>query len=511
MRKQILTLGIALITVVSSAQVQRSNNISKRTLEIASQENLLLRNPNNIIDEGFEGYQCFTLDLTPWTTIDVDGLSTYGIEDVTFPHAGEAMSFIVFNPDSTQPSLSSDPSIQPHSGNKFVACFASKPNGGQGNDDWLITPQITIDTTDYNLKFYAKSYTDEWGLEKINVAVSTTSANPEDFTVISGGTPLEVPTSWTQYAYELSAYSGNDIYIAIQCVSFDTFILMIDDITVTDTSSQQDKFELTFEEVPDWSLTFDPWHAYDLDGAYTYSIDQHTFPNNNAPMAFIAFNPETVDPPMTNDPSIQPYNGKRFGACFSSIPPTTNNDWLVSPTVKLGSNSVFSFWAKSYTHDYGPDKFNVGISTEGPDPENFDIISGDNPREAPLTWTKFSYDLSDYSSKDVNLGIQCVSDDNFIFMVDNILVDINADVGEINNITDNVSIYPVPARNYINIESSLKILKIELLNNIGKIVNTIKPDKQKSRINTSKYSNGIYFINIFTNEGIAAKKLVIRK
>ncbi|NTV84202.1 MAG: hypothetical protein HGA23_07880, partial [Bacteroidales bacterium] len=57
------------------------------------------------VTQNFETYNDFSLMINPWTTQDVDGYQTYGITDVTFPHSGEPMSYIVFNPLSTTPSL----------------------------------------------------------------------------------------------------------------------------------------------------------------------------------------------------------------------------------------------------------------------------------------------------------------------------------------------------------------------------------------------------------------------
>ncbi len=96
------------------------------------------------------------LVFSPWTTLDVDGSATWGIEDYTFLHAGEAMAYIVFNPASTTPSLSGDPYIQPHGGSRYAACFASMT---PPNNDWIMSPQIELGSNGH-LKFWVKSYTD---------------------------------------------------------------------------------------------------------------------------------------------------------------------------------------------------------------------------------------------------------------------------------------------------------------------------------------------------------------
>lgn len=180
--------------------------------------------------QNFETYTDFSLIMNPWTTLDVDGYQTYGITDVTFPHSGEAMSYIVFNPLSTTPSLIEDPALLPHGGYKYAACFASLTHP---NNDWIFSPLIELGTNG-RLKFWVKSYTSNYGLERYKVGVSTTNTNPASFTIISGGGYLEAPAdAWVQKEFDLSAYSGMDIYVGIQCVSDNAFIFMVDDIEVT--------------------------------------------------------------------------------------------------------------------------------------------------------------------------------------------------------------------------------------------------------------------------------------
>jgi len=214
----------------------------------------------------FEDEVEFTFDFEPWTTADVDGLDTYGFSTIDFPNEYAIMAYIVFDPLQTTPPMSDDPEIQPHSGEQFGACFASVPSGGAGNDDWFISPQLTLEDA-ASFTFWAKSYTDEYGLEKFNVAVSTTTNDPAAFSVISGGAPVEAPMAWTEYSYDLGSYAGQDVYVAIQCVSYDAFVFMIDDLVVTgaigpQTVLYEDDFEsyttggYIAEQNPEW---WDTW------------------------------------------------------------------------------------------------------------------------------------------------------------------------------------------------------------------------------------------------------------
>jgi len=204
--------------------------------------------------------------------------------------------------------------------------------------------------------------------------------------------------------------------------------------------------EEDFEGYADFTLNFSPWSVADVDGSATYGIQDHTFPNNNAAMAYIVFNPATVEPSMVTDPSIQPHSGSKFAACFAATTPP-NNDWIISPSISLGTSSNLSFWVKSYTADYGLERYNVGISTTNNDPASFTIISGSNYLEAPANaWQQKQFDLSAYDGMDVYVGIQCVSNDAFIFMLDDVVVTSEAATENtlFGQVTDALTGAPIP-------------------------------------------------------------------
>ena len=169
-----------------------------------------------------------------WRTVDADGNYIYGFQDVSFPapSSGKA-AYIVFNPALTTPSLEDQAAIAPHGGERFAACFAASgdPSGLAQNNDWLISPKLTLPATDAKMSFFVKSYIGEYGLEKYNVLVSETDDNLESFKMI--GSTREAPEeAWTEVSVDLSEYAGKDVYLAIQCVSEDAFVFMLDDITV---------------------------------------------------------------------------------------------------------------------------------------------------------------------------------------------------------------------------------------------------------------------------------------
>jgi hypothetical protein len=180
-----------------------------------------------LIEDGFETYTDFALEAAPWTLIDGDLSGTYSITNTTWANAEAPQAYIVFNPSTTTPPLT-DAAYAAHEGDKYMAAFASTT---PANNDWMITPEFTLGDSG-TFHFMGKSITDQYGLERFNVLVSTGSNNPNDFTSISGDTYVTAPTSWTQFSYSLDDYANQNIRVAIQCVSHDAFIFMVDQVQI---------------------------------------------------------------------------------------------------------------------------------------------------------------------------------------------------------------------------------------------------------------------------------------
>jgi len=541
----------------------------------------------------FESISDFSLTFSPWTINDVDGDSTSLIPGHTFPNNGAPMAFIDFNPAMVNPSIT-DTALQPHSGNRFGACFASV---GHPNNDWFISPRIQLGT-DGQFSFWERSYSGQANLERFNVLVSTTDNSPSSFVLISGSTPLTAPLKWIRKFFSLSAYNNQNIFVAIQCVSSGGSIFMIDDLDIktSSTSSLSADFiadrttiragekvnftdesagnpttwswsfsggfptvagtenpanirydypgiytvslkisdgtstdsitktgyinvtgypsymALDFESVSDFTLNFDSWSVYDVNGGPTWQIKSVTFPNEGMPMAFICFNPSMALPPPIN---MTAHSGKKYGACFSSMPPyAPNNKWLISPRMTMGTNASISFWVQTYDTSYGGlETYNVGVSASGTNPSDF-VLLNTTPLDAPAAWTKENFLLTNYSGQDVYVGINCVSDNKFIFMIDDIEIGSSLDV-ESNIPKNSITVYPNPARDYVLIDfgkPGMYISTLALLNQTGKIMKEFSLNRKQ---NESFYfplnglSTGVYILMMNSDTERIVKKIVI--
>lgn len=197
----------------------------------AGQRKFVWNTPNYLFDD-FEGHEAFAVNspgTIGWTYIDDSHTATIPIDGVNYPNAGAEMAFQVFNPYETDPVLGViNEGIRPHSGKQFLASFA-KENSSVYNNDFIISPELSF-AKDFTFKFFAKSFNEDYGREKMNAGYSTTGKAADNFTWLNGENPVELPMGeWTEYRYTVPAEAK---YVAINCVSDYLLFMMVDDVFV---------------------------------------------------------------------------------------------------------------------------------------------------------------------------------------------------------------------------------------------------------------------------------------
>lgn len=189
-----------------------------------------------LFEDNFDSYEDFIIDgVGDWIMIDMDGSPTYSYSgentDYAFSHAEKA--FQVFNPSTALnvPANSDTFNIDPHSGSKFMGAWASVT---PANDDWMISPPITLGASDNNVEFYVAALSPTYGPEAYNIHVYAGSDVPSvgDFDWIDG-TEVDFSEGWRKDSYNLDAYANQTVRIAIQCVSNDVYLFKLDDFKVT--------------------------------------------------------------------------------------------------------------------------------------------------------------------------------------------------------------------------------------------------------------------------------------
>lgn len=228
-----------------------------------------------IFYDSFESYEDFSFsNMGDWTLIDADAEQQTGIGGVSFPNNGASFAYMVMNSSAVVPVLNEINTDRRNflakTGNKAAASFASLT---PSNNDWLISPKIQLDEEENQLSFSAKVTDNVWKYEKFRVLISTTDTDIASFTAlpqIYDGTYF-TSTEWQEFIVNLDNYKGQEVYIAINCISsfYDnpqapthlqkrSFVFLIDDFKVTS------KALLSATEAPNSSISIYPNPVRDI-------------------------------------------------------------------------------------------------------------------------------------------------------------------------------------------------------------------------------------------------------
>ncbi|MDO4510637.1 MAG: choice-of-anchor J domain-containing protein [Bacteroidales bacterium] len=153
-----------------------------------------------------------------FTGINADGSASVKISFWSFPNNGGMLSFFVLNDSECYQSLK-----EPHGSQSLM----TRCNSNGAFDDWLVSSQLTA-TENSKLAFDARSWESvnsilPAGCPKINVLVSETSATDRStFTQVGATKELSLfnpEEGWTPLSFDLSAYAGKKVFVAIQAYS----------------------------------------------------------------------------------------------------------------------------------------------------------------------------------------------------------------------------------------------------------------------------------------------------
>ena len=85
----------------------------------------------------------------------------------------------------------------------------------------------------------------------------------------------------------------------------------------------------------------------------------------------------------------------------------------------------------------------------------------------------------------------------------------NTTITTISEINKDITIYPIPANDFLTINSSNLINKIEIIDISGKVILSQNTNSENVRLNTQNLTNGVYFIKIQTTDKIITEKIII--
>ncbi|MDO4319251.1 MAG: choice-of-anchor J domain-containing protein [Bacteroidales bacterium] len=156
---------------------------------------------------------------------------------------------------------------------------------------------------------------------------------------------------------------------------------------------------------------FGDWTLIDGDLSETYGIEDVEFEHMLQPMAYMIFD-YTWQGTESYPEGFRPHSGNKYAVCMAAYY-DTNDDWLISPELSGEAHRV-TFYARSFMSSYR-ESFEFMVSSTGTDPDDFRRVGYDSG--VPARWTAYGFDVPAGTKY---FAIHCNSDDQFMFMIDDI-------------------------------------------------------------------------------------------
>lgn len=488
-----LTIGMS-ISTTGDAEITTVGN-SEYTLTLTDDDERL-GTTTPVFTEDFESYTDFDIaPINSWTMLDLDLSYTWAVDSFDFTNEGYKGTFIVFNSTQTSPEATG---WEAHGGNKGYYCFSASgdlDNDGNQydvpalNNDYIFTPQISVTGLESKLKFWAKSITDSYGLERFNVMISTTSNDVASLTTLYPTNPSpgpetyqEAPTTWTEYTYDLSAYDGQDVYVAFHVESADAFVFMLDDISI-----ESEVFDVqTAVNSPDQNALASTGTIYannDLDNNLVVDITNSNNQNYGCVDAYVSRAFDAANPAVQQQASgVANYVlAKEF-----TITPSTINSSGNADLVFYFSEEEIQLWENTT----GNTRSQLVVYKD----------NGSTIEQVPATIGAFANHVTitaNYTS-----GIN----GTYFFGIDSVL-------NILKNDFNNFNVYPNPSTSNFNLTlSSSENVELRIFDMLGR--NVFEKEYQNTSTNFNKVvspnlSKGVYILKVESGNKKAFQKIII--
>lgn len=371
---------------------------------------------NTLILNQFSGWSKYTVDLAKYAGKNIQ----IGFRGQVFDNPLIAVDNIrigsIYDYDLVAGTLTGPGKVDPDK--DFTIAFSYRNEG-------------TKDADGYNLVLYRDGKAIETvSGAKLAPATGTEVEFATKMAVIDAkDSKYEVKIEWNKEQNE-SDNSSNELTIALRLPDYpvvsdlkaefagsnveltwsDPDVSLAPDVTTVDDVEGYPAFSngMPDTEIPDDTLG--EWTVVDRDNTPTYSIEGYYFPNQNAKMAWMAFN--TYD--AGTEGLLSAYSGEQMFVCFVAQAGVTCDDWLISPELS-GKAQTITFQAKTGAPQFGLDHYEVYYSTTDKDISSFKRVA--NVPDVPGRWTEYEYALPEGAKY---FAIRCISNDTFALCIDDI-------------------------------------------------------------------------------------------
>jgi hypothetical protein len=156
--------------------------------------------------------------------------------------------------------------------------------------------------------------------------------------------------------------------------------------------------------------------------------------------------------------------------------------WVTALNTDYGAVSYYTPFGSWYTLHLTGGLYDIECNAMGYEPvvlNNVEVIDG--------------------AVKTINFYLYPESDD---------MMDVTTGIGYHNQ--EQLAVYPNPAKDFINISSVGFIKHVKIINNVGQLVFDQPVNESELKINTENFGQGVYLVEIITDQGIVSEKLIIK-
>ena len=353
-----------------------------------------------------------------WTTIDNDGdgYNWHSTNTTTYSHSGSTI-MISYSYDEDN-----DTGLTP--------------------DNWLITPQLDLQGT---MKVWLSALHPSWAQEHFAIYLSTTGNSVSDFTTVLVPETTLTDDQYRVYTADLSAYEGQQGYIAIRHFNCtDMYALLVDDFGIFNDPDGTLEWETINDIEPGYILNaLEPNTDYewqvrgrDCDGSDTYT--EWSAANSFTTKAIV------VD---EDHPFTEGFEGTAFAPAYWENYSTGSHQWtrnITSAYVHSGSASAYSYYYGDnylvmpdlelsanasaaqltfWSYNLWPGDFTAGNNTVV-------LLNGGTETElwsaetVSQEWVETTVDLSAYLGQTIRLAFKYAGDNGNGWFVDDVEVSV---------------------------------------------------------------------------------------
>ncbi|MCR4964478.1 MAG: choice-of-anchor J domain-containing protein [Bacteroidales bacterium] len=209
---------------------------------------------------------------------------------------------------------------------------------------------------------------------------------------------------------------------------------------------------------------------------------------------------------------ISVYEGSYGVSSFSYDNPTytalTPDNWLITPAIAIPAEGAnISWYVAAQDPDYPADHYEVMISTTGTNPADFTSVYEETIQSSDFELRGIN--IPQYAGQNIHVAFvhnECT--DMFMMKLD--AVNITAGTG-VNDFNNNVSVYPNPATDVLNVSANSNIQSVEIMNLMGQTVQSYNANDLFTQINISSLSNGMYMVRVNTENGVINHKFTVAR